>query len=329
MDSESELDEDFDAKPDCLAIRDSVVVYESKGKSLQSVKYLKEVAVPAKRSASIQTAAPSQRSSSVSSLLSSQHDLSMDYDTPSTSVVVTPADLSVKSRRSHLLSKGKISKVSNKPSQVEAEPQLKSTIRTRKRGFQAPANEDLLNSDACFAQRLQAEEYAESSVQQTKPTMKRKLRVEDSEDLGSLSELSSDDDLNCPTRSSSVESDLQKVKKIKTGGRLNLLSRAARDNARQSIADKVSLGVMDEDEDDNSLLSDYISDEDSAFESDMDDDLIGNILDQTDLNTAATVTGAPSTLSSRARRRRLAVTSTTNRNSSENPWTERVNEIEL
>lgn len=194
----------------------------------------------------------------------------------------------------------------------------------RKRGSEDEIN-DLMNSDARLAHALQAEEYADSEPRAKKG---RKLKIEDSErDADSLSDVPSDFDIESISRSTSVQADRQKVKAIKTGGRLP--TRAARDNARKSIADKASLGILDDDINDamdDSELSDYLSDMDSeATNSYYDDE---SILNPTDLETAAVVTGAPSTLPNigRRRRRQLPIASAQAAQTLRgrpNPWTSR------
>ena len=334
MNSKDEIEVDFNVIIDRLDERGKVIVEEDNGKILAPIKYLKEVSVPAKRSPDVQQCASrnaSHRASSVSSVFSSLHDLSMDHDTPSTSVAVTPAELDKRTRRGLPLSKSKYDTSVRKSSdRITTHQQMRSSTGKRKRDSQIEAEKDSLGSDERLARKLQVEEYAGSSAQQSGATTGRKLGIEDSEDLYSLSELSSDDELEDLGRASFNDSDCKKVKKIKTSGRLQLPSRAARDSARQSIADKTSLGILDEDDEDDFLLSDYISEEDSIFEADIDDELVDNILDQEDLNTAATVTAAPSTLPSRARaraRRRLRVpriAAISNRESHQDVWTSRV-----
>ena len=289
---EKEIKNSSDAESDVLAM-------EPSSSSRSTVKILKEVAIPIKKSSEHE--APQSPSSS-SSVISSRQDYSIGYDTPGTSAAVTPAEFIAERSKSKSLFGGTNMKTLNGAMRMSAEtPSSVLSKGKRKRGSEDELR-DLMDSDARLAHALQAEEYAEAEPRAKKG---RKLKIEDSEqEAESLSDVPTDFDIESISRSTSMQADRQKVKAIKTGSRLP--TRAARDNARKSIADKASLGILDDDDNDamnDSELSDYLSDMDSEAvdNSDYDDE---GVLNPTDIGIAAAVTGAPSTLPNAGRRRR-------------------------
>lgn len=268
--------------------------------SRKTVRILKEVAVPRKKNSRLDSP---QSPSSISSTISSRRDCSLEYDTPGTSAAVTPAEFSAEGSKSKSSSRGISMRRLNGTTRMAAETPSSATSKGKRKREPEDELEDLISSDARLAQALQAEEYADLEPREKK---RRNLRIEDSdEEADSLSDVPSDFDAESISRPTSVQADRRTVKKIKTGGRLP--TRAARDNARKSIADKASLGILDDhDKDvmDDSELSDYLSDMDSETADNTDYDDNGSVLNSTDLGLAAVITGAPSTLPNGGRRRR-------------------------
>lgn len=182
---------------------------------------------------------PPQSASSHGSALSSERDQSSEYDTPGTSTAVTPAE--------SLGRRGSLTGISRKPGQGRSLGQA-AQIGTRNKR----KHEDILG-DALLAQALQEEEYREDKPTPGPSKRRRTVTVEDSEDEElSLSDV---DDVD------PVETGHHSAKGSKTGGRLSLPTRAARESAIKSMTNRVPREVMDTDTDD-SELSEYNSDED-------------------------------------------------------------------
>ena len=270
-------------------------------------KFLKAVAIPVsnpKKLAARSRQAPSESPSTTSSALSSYRDHSIEHDTPGTSAAVTPAEFNTDGRKTSLLqgntAKGLLSK---KRGANSLTPSLAASKGKRKRTVEEDMEEQVME-DSLLAQQLQEEEYAEPVLKPVLPISRRaRAKILDSEDeVDDSIEISSEPEIATSTRASSLH-DRHKVKRVKTIGGVSLPSRAARDSARKSIAEKASLVIMDSDEEDESELSEYDSEVDSELEySDMDDDEA--FVDPPDLAAAANITAAPETLPSARRRRR-------------------------
>ncbi|MCJ1286918.1 DNA repair protein rad16 [Xylographa opegraphella] len=249
--------------------------------------------------------APPHSPSVASSALSSYRENSNEYDTPFTSAAVTPAEFRVDSRKSRLPTHCMTNSLSNNSESrgISTTSSLEG-MRKRKRIIKNEMAEQIMD-DALLAQSLQEQEYVESSFQPIMLKKRgRKSLIMDSEDeVGDGMEISSQVNDNLSSRGSSIQHDREKVKRVKNIGRTLLPSRAARDTARQSIAEKASMIVVDSDEEELSEMSVYDSDLDSELEySDLDDD---DMVDPSDLATAANITAAPQSLTNATRHRRL------------------------
>ncbi|MCJ1474680.1 DNA repair protein rad16 [Lambiella insularis] len=270
-------------------------------------KILKAVAIPITRSRRLpqrERTASSHIPSTSSSILSSDREDSKDYDTPFTSAAVTPAEFSMDSRKASVLV-GKLNKgsLSSNTQQGQSTPSTLGGKGKRKRDVEEEIDEQVMD-DALLAQSLQEQEYAESEVQPNNARKRgRKSKILDTEDdIDDTMEISSQLNGGLSSRRSSVQHDRERVKKVRSIGGTSLPSRAARDGARKSIAEKASIVALDSDDDKESELSDYDSALDSELEySDLDDD--DDAVDPTDLAAAAEITAAPGTLPSTARRR--------------------------
>ena len=229
---------------------------------------------------------------------STHREMSNDYETPATSVAVTPSELAVNAP-------GKVSSTRRRPFEETAAGNafgspIESSNRKRKR-----ANLDCdLEGDRRMAEALQAEEYGE--VPFTNNTMPHgKVRILDSdEEEMSLTEPPSDPDVDFWNEEDSITNDRRVVKNIKTQGTSLLPTRKARDNARTSIAQKASLGIMDSDDEEE---SEYLSEADSDILSDA--ETLDSIVNGDDVGGAVAVTAASETLpaaSTSTTRRRVA-----------------------
>lgn len=281
----------------------------SHGLSPSGSKILKAVAIPTTRFRKLPQrgqAAPSHNPSTASSMLSSDQEESNEDETPFTSAAVTPAEFSVDGRKISVLT-GKTNRglLSGKALQCQETPSVLSGKGKRKRNIEEEIAEQVMD-DALLAQSLQEQEHAMSEAQPTKPEKRgRKSKILDSEDdFDDSMEISSQLNANPSSRTSSIQHDREKVKRVKTVGSTSLPSRAARDSARKSIAEKASMAILDSDDDEISELSDYDSDLDSELEySDLDDD-DDDVVNPIDLAAAAEITAAPGTLPLTVRRRR-------------------------
>ncbi|MCJ1391158.1 DNA repair protein rad16 [Xylographa bjoerkii] len=290
-------------------------------------KIFKAVAIPitSSREASQRgRPAASHSPSAASSALSSYRETSNEDDTPFTSAAVTPAELSIDGRKTKLLTEGMSnSLLNNIRRRGISTPSSLGGKGKRKRTMDDETAEQVID-DEFLAQSLQEQEYAESDVRPSIPKKRgRKSKVLDSEEeLDNSMEVSSQVDNDLSSRRSSIQHDRERVKRVKTIGSTSLPSRAARDSARKSIAEKASMIILDSDDEELSEMSVYDSDLDSELEySDLDDD---DTVDPTDLATAAEITAAPQTLPSAPRRRRdrLAQTNSAevSRRSRRYPW---------
>ena len=209
----------------------------------------------------------SQSPSSSDSILSSPRDQSIEYDTPGTSTVATPAELSIEVRKSLLASK-------------------------RKR-----YSADDVAADARLAEALQAEEYEDID---NKPNKRSRLSVvNDSDDDESLlSDLSEEDSFGHPVGFQDRRS--------KPAGRASLPSRSARDSAKKMITSlRIDDSEEESVSEFSELNSDDLDDEPES-ESDTEDvpTIAAAVatLDSTVPNTEQTASSAPA----RRRRRRAA-----------------------
>lgn len=239
--------------------------------------------------------------------LSSRRDASLDYDTAETSAIVTPAERSVIGTKRGTFS-DKFYSLTGSASKSGYRG-LTSSIAgkgKRKRSHESTSDEDLLDGDAHLAQTLQEEEYAKieepaepvarkrSLNRASKSHARKVIKIENSDDEILLDIDSDDFDL----RNTSLEKNRQTLKKIKIGPALPM--RAARNNARKSIAAKASLGIMDSDDEvEDSELSAYESDIDTeAADLDSADSVS---IASADISAAAAITAAPQTLPSSRR----------------------------
>ena len=262
-----------------------------RGRPAVSTQVLKAVAIPTPDSKTAfyrnRNMFPSHSPVSTASL-SSARERSSGYDTPGTSLAVTPAESTIKGEL--------LFRVPPKPSSTAPFGRIKSRLgsslvrgkRKRTGTMEGSMEIDIVDSDARLASALQAEEYDEDAVIQSKPINRRRRRVQDSEDdIIGISDVLSDSDGD-----GSIEADQRKIKKIKVDSRLP--TRAARDSARKSIAQKASLGIADTEDSDLSAESEYLSELDSMdFDDESDDG--ADLLQPNDIATAAAITAAPGT----------------------------------
>lgn len=287
---------------------------------LQSVtKSLRGVVIPASqfRAPAGRERSGSANSPSISSLLSSRHDQSSEYDTPGTSAVATPAEYAIKGEILSRLTMGGNAVTRTRPRRTLP---LSGANGKRKREEVDSFAEDTMEADALLAQALQEEEYQELAPSRGRPVKARRL-IKGSEEGDHVSSSSSE--------SSAWEAPIDigspNAGKTKISGGIALPSRAARDSARKSIADKASIGILDTED---SELSDYISEFDSEdLES---EDSVGeedeDLLQQPDIIAAPA--RAPSTRRPhRVRRARTILSSTTVRSGPATWMSSRVSSI--
>lgn len=230
--------------------------------------------------------------SSIASSLSSVRDNSSGYDTPGTSVVVTPAESLMKGERS-----------TKHPSRISSDTfnQPEDIFKGKRKRLEV---DEFIEADALLAQRLQEQEYGEDQDVAPRLSRTRNGSIEDSE-VSLLSDLSQEnlpdpDELDMPTsampnrrriktlppqaaftdvednRSQEEslgeddisETSIPKKKRVKTSHRTSLPSRAARDSANKTIQERISRRVVDSEESDLSNHSDDVS----LFSSDVDSD---------------------------------------------------------
>ncbi|KAL8674680.1 MAG: hypothetical protein Q9168_000912 [Polycauliona sp. 1 TL-2023] len=191
---------------------------------------------------------PSPSPSSSISVLSSVKDQSMDdYDTPGTSAAVTPAEslgYERKARNTSNLYRGTLTEIA---SVTQGKRKRNSAMSDLVEDVDAGVGMD---SDAILARAWQEEEYAKEDL---KPQSARQAPVQDTdEEMEVLSALTDDP----------VEVNTSRRKRPKLSGRSSLPSRSARDEAKQSIRQKVSQ-ILDSDESAMSDVSAFISEVDS------------------------------------------------------------------
>lgn len=230
--------------------------------------------------------------SSIASSLSSVRDKSSEYDTPGTSVVVTPAESLVKEGRTFERPSGISSNVScHRPAELSKGKRKRLEV------------DELMEADALLAQKLQEQEYRDHQEVAARPRRARDGLIADSEEslLSDLSREHSPDPNNflefdistskrpnrrrqnaLLSRAAPVdidgdrsqeesldedeisESPVPKNKRVRTTHHTSLPSRAARDSANKSIKDRTSRRILDSEDSD---LSDH-SDDLSLFGSD-------------------------------------------------------------
>ena len=276
-----------------------------------------------------QVVIPASGRSSVASSLSSLHDHSGEYDTPGTSVVVTPAESLAKTKRSMNQS----SRLSSSTSSCQPKQSL---MGKRKR----VELDELMEADALLAQDLQNQAYGGGQETASGPSRARNGPVGDSEeslisDLSREHSLDPDDfpKLDIPTygrsnrgRSKALLSQMtskevgsgwsqkepsdedespgihvSRRKKIQTNHRTSLPSRAARDSANKSIRDRTSRGILDSEDpdlsdhsDDTSLFGPEIV-SDASEDSELNDEEVGDVAGPANsLTTAMTVSTSSS-----------------------------------
>ena len=202
----------------------------------------KEVVIPLssfKMPVSRSRTLPASQSPSNGSALSSVRDQSSEYDTPGTSTAVTPAESLGKPT-----SLAELARNTGRDNIMQRASQM-GVPRKRK-------HEDTLG-DALLAQALQEEEFQEQPPIRGIVRRRRITTVEasDDEDLDLIA--MDEEDLRWTVPESS--------KRPRVGGQSSLPTRAARESAQKSIADKMSRSIMDTDSDDSGLSA-YGSDED-------------------------------------------------------------------
>ena len=222
---------------------------------------------------------------SIASSLSSVRDQSSEYETPGTSVAVTPAESLVKEEQ-----------IFKRPSRISSNitpHRPRELFKGKRKRLEI---DELMEADALLAQTLQEQEYGND--QEVAPRQGRNGQIEDSEE-SLLSELSRghspDPDnfpkLNIPTSRGfkrrrpnallsqaappDVDGDLShgeslnedeisetaitRVKRVKTIHRTSMPSRAARDSANKSIRNRTSCRILDSEDSDLSDHSDNVS----------------------------------------------------------------------
>ena len=235
---------------------------------------LKEVRVPSS-SFKVPPTRPSttvrQSPSSVSSANPSLAGQSSGYDTPGTSVAVTPAESIAKGGLSSVTTMQRSGSKRGRPRksmlaeqpktlQVKAEVTVKAQPK-RKRPTVELSDDDLSDEtpDAILARRLQAEEYGSEAQ---KPITGRKTLVPQDDDSDNEDFMSIDE-----SDSSAPLASFARDHKAPARARTSLPSRTARDSARKSISKRLKLEIHDSEDSE-------LSEVDSEFfdQSDFSDD---------------------------------------------------------
>lgn len=286
--TKNELVEDIDLSSDhednCLSSGPGVLL-QSAPKSLRGV------VIPASQSratAGRERLSSAKSHSSISSLSSSRHDQSSEYDTPGTSAVATPAESAIKvETSSRLTMRGKA--VTQTRHQRTLPPS--GANGKRKRGEVDGFVEVTMEADALLAHALQEEEYQELASRGSPAKARRLIEYSEEGDhvSGSSSEFSA---LEAP-----IDVGRPKAIKKQIGGGIALPSRAARENARKSIADKASIGILDTEDTELSDVSEF-DDEDLGSE-----DSVGE--EDEDLGQQPDIIAAPATAPSTRRPHRF------------------------
>lgn len=246
-------------------------------------KVLKEVAIPIgnlankrplPRAGHIATTSPS----SVSSVAFSNRDQSSGYETPGTSAVATPAEPAARGgsafgdpTRVAFTAPQTTSKVSASARAQQLRSSrlsLTGSVMKRQRQQDVDVEDDVdISADAQLARLLQQGEYEGGRYKRAKVTKSRKPVTENLlDERDDLSSLLSDDAI-IPSRPNP-----------RSGSRLSLPTRAARDSAKKSIKEKAILAISDTEKSDlTDLDSDEFQTEVSDFEQDeaLSDDDVG------------------------------------------------------
>ena len=231
--------------------------------------------------------------SSLASSLSCNLDQLSEYDTPDTSMIVTPAESVVKGERSV-----------KHPSTISSNRSCYQFNQPFSRKRKLLANDELMAADAILAKELQEHEYGNDQEAASTSRLIRNVPIDDSE-MSLLSELSEENsphpedppkfDKNTPGRfsrrrpkafpsqiastdveggwsqdESLGEDEISKVpmpnkKKLKKDNRAALPSRAARASANKITTDSSFRRILDSEDSDLSELSDDVS----LFDSDV------------------------------------------------------------
>lgn len=237
-------------------------------KPLVVSKVLKAVAIPASGSVSAHLAnGPITSSpSSLSSYNSSTRDHSSEYDTPGTSLVATPAELSApqtktKTTSAACMATSKVSSSSRAKELRTSKYSLSGT--TTKRTRQQVDDEEILetSTDARLARTLQEQEYGVGAPKRAR--LSHSARKEEIE--------ISSDDSDALSSVSRPESVVPSRRATKASARFSLPRRAARDSAKESIKENAVFVISDSDKPE---ISNIISDTDSSLSDwDSNDDL--------------------------------------------------------
>ena len=277
---------------------------------------------------------------SVASSISSVLDQSSDYDTPGTSIIVTPAESLIKEGRS-------LKRPSRMSSNINSY-RAKETFMGKRKRLEV---DELMEADALLAQELQGQEYGEDQDNVSRSRRARNTRVDDSEGslLSHLSLEHSPDPDGFPrpnistaggtgrrrpnallsqtaavdadsgsSRDESLDEDesleipVRRNKRIKTNNPTSVPSRAARVSANKCITDRTSREVFDSEDsdlsdhsDDVSLFgSDNVSDasEDSEDANGDTGDILGTANSLTTAAATSNLTSASSTIPATGRR---------------------------
>lgn len=303
---------------------------------------------------------------SFASSLSSVLDQSSEYDTPDTSIVVTPAESVVKEEREER----SLSRPSRTSRTVTSYQPKERFMGKRKR----LAVEELMENDALLAEELQKQEYSGDQEVASRTRRARNALLEDPEEsfLSDLSRERSPAPDDCPKfdistsgrsnrrRSKALpsqitpvdlemgwsvdelleeddisETQLPRNKRVKTDNRTTLPSRAARASANTSITDRTFRGVLNGEESDLSDLSDdgslFGSDiiSDASEDSEDADGEAGDVVGTANsLTSAKAASNLPSTSSAvpGTRRRRVRSTQATNPTRGRRSWQRRIEE---
>ena len=240
--------------------------------------------------------------SSLASSLSSVLDQSSEYDTPDTSMIVTPAESIAREERSLICPKRMSSNISS--------CQPKEPFMGKRKRLEV---DKLVETDALLAQKLQEQEYGKAQEMASRSGQARNALIDDSEEslLSDLSREHSPHPDNSPkletsapgrsyrrrskallsqTAPADVEVDWSRSrdefldgdeapkfpvpgkKRIKINDGTSLPARAARVSVNECITDSTSRGILDYEDSDLSNHSDDVSFFDSDLVSDASED---------------------------------------------------------
>lgn len=233
---------------------------------------LKEIAVPMVKPKDRQRYRRSSPSTSPGSSALSDLATMSDYDTPGTSAAVTPAESIAVSRKIRQPTINAVKTSGHGLVSVSANTNLQDSKGKRKRNADDDMKDQMID-DELLAEALQEQEYDALKTPHKRPLKSRVSKVLDSEDdFDESEEMSSQLKPEPASRPNTTELHHEKVKRVKRDGGMSLPKRAARESARKSITEKMSLGDTDDDEDEDSQLS--------AFSSGL-----GSEIDDSDLDT--------------------------------------------